>query len=174
MQYKKLQKFSTGFTLVELLLTISISSVILLTISLTWGTLLGARVKQQTITEVEQQAVQAIQLITQIARNAESITTPAANATSTALTLDVLTVAKDPTIINISNGVLQITEGSSTAVALTNTRVTVSNALFSNLSRTSTAGSIRIQFTISHVNPAGRSEYDYSKTFYATATLRQP
>jgi len=167
-------KPSTGFTLIELLLYLSLAAVILLTITSLWGSVLAARIKNQAITEVQQQAVQAFQLITQIARNAESITAPAANATSSSLVLDVIDSAKDSTTINVSSGVLQITEGSSTAVTLTNTRVSVSNIVFSNLSRSSTPGSVRIQFTISHVNPASRNEYEYSKTFYGSATLRQP
>ncbi|MBI4272839.1 prepilin-type N-terminal cleavage/methylation domain-containing protein [Candidatus Uhrbacteria bacterium] len=168
------QKSTAGFTLLELLLYLSLVAVILLVITSLWGSVLAARVKNQTITEVGQQAVQALQLITQITRNAESITTPVANATSSSLILNVIDAAKDPTIINVSNGALQITEGSSTAIALTNTRVTLSNLLFGNLSRASTPGSVRIQFTMSHVNPASRNEYEYSKTFYGTATLRQP
>ncbi|KKT35654.1 MAG: hypothetical protein UW24_C0005G0002 [Parcubacteria group bacterium GW2011_GWA2_44_12] len=33
---------------------------------------------------------------------------------------------------------------------------------------------VRISFTLTHVNPGGRNEYNFSKTFYASASLRQP
>lgn len=55
---------------------------------------------------------------------------------------------------------------------LINSRVTVSNLTFSNLSRPGTPGTVRIQFTLTHINPEGRQEYNFSKTFYDTATLR--
>jgi len=52
--------------------------------------------------------------------------------------------------------------------------VTVSGLTFQNLSRSATPGTVRIQFTLTHVNPAGRNEYSFAKTFIGSATLRQP
>ncbi|MBI5222371.1 MAG: prepilin-type N-terminal cleavage/methylation domain-containing protein [Candidatus Magasanikbacteria bacterium] len=161
-----------GFTLVELLLYASITSVMLLVISVFLSTLLESRVKNQTIAEVEQQGTQVMQLITQTARNAEAITSPATGASASSLTLDVVTVASDPTIFDLSGGVIRIKEGAGTATALTNSRVTASALTFQNLSRTSTPGTIRIMFTLTYVNSSGRNEYTYAKTFYGSASLR--
>ena len=163
-----------GFTLIELLLYVSIASIILLATSVFLSTLLESRIKNQTIAEVEQQGLQVMQLITQTVRNAEAITAPTVGTSASSVTLDVITVASDPTVFDLSSGVLRITEGAGSAVALTNSRVTVSALTFQNLSRTSTPGTIRIQFTITHVNPSGRNEYNFSKTFIGSATLRQP
>ena len=65
-------KLSTisGFTLVELLLYVGISSAILLASSLFLATLLESRIKNQTIAEVEQQGLAVMQIITQDIRNA--------------------------------------------------------------------------------------------------------
>lgn len=56
---------------------------------------------------------------------------------------------------------------------LYNSRVTVSNLTFTNLTRAGTPGNVRIQFTLTHINPSGRNEYDFSKTFYGSASLRK-
>jgi Tfp pilus assembly protein PilW len=163
-----------GFTLIELLLYVGISSIILLITSLFLFTLLQSRIKNQTIAEVEQQGLQVLQIITQTARNAEAITSPLPGVSAASLTLDVITAASDPTIFDLSSGAIRIQEGAGAAVPLTNSRVTASALNFQNLSRASTPGTIRISFTLTHVNPEGRNEYSFTKTFYASASLRQP
>lgn len=162
----------SGFTLVELVLYISITSVMILVISVFLSTLLESRIKNKTIAEVESQGARVMQLITQTARNAEAITSPALGASASSLTLDVVTVASDPAIFDLSSGVIRIKEGTGLAVALTNSRITASGLSFSNLSRASTPGTIRMTFTLSHVNTSGRNEYEYTKTFYGSASLR--
>src|SRR3990167_4758552 len=102
MKNYKLQTKS-GFTLIELLLYVAISSVMLLITSLFLQTLLQSRIKNQTIAEVEQQGLQAMQLITQTARNAETITSPSQSASDPSLTLDVISFASDPTVFDLSS-----------------------------------------------------------------------
>ncbi len=163
-----------GFTLVELLLYVGTASILLLATSLFFFVLLQSRVKNQTIAEVEQQGLQVMQSITQTVRNAEAITVPSAGSSTSSLTLDVVTAASDPTVLHESSGVIRITEGIGSPVALTNSRVTASGLTFQNLSRTGTPGTIRIQFTLTQVNPEGRNEYSFTRTFTGSATLRQP
>lgn len=163
-----------GFTLIELLLYVSIVGVLVLALSAFLFVLLEARVKNQTIAEVEQQGVAAMQIITQTARNTEAITAPIVGASGSSLTLDVITVASDPTVFDLSSGALRITEGAGSAVALTNSRIVASALTFQNLSRASTPGTVRIQFTLTAANPSGRQEYTFAKTFTSSATLRQP
>lgn len=166
------QKKSSGFTLIELLLYVSIIGAAVLSIAGFLSLLMQSRVKNQTISEVEQQGIQVMQIITQTGRNAEAINSPSQGASASSLSLDVVTVANDPTVFDLSSGAIRIKEGVSSAVPLTNSRVTASDLTFQNLSRTGTPGTIRIQFTLTHVNPSVRNEYDFSKTFYETATLR--
>ncbi len=136
-----------GFTLIELLLYVSIVGMMILSVSAFLPLLMQSRVKNQTISEVEQQGALVMQTITQAGRNATNV-----NFTS---------------VYDLSGGVIR-----ESAVALTNSRVVASGLSFTNLSRSGTHGSIRIQFTLTHVNPEGRQEYNFSKTYYATATLR--
>jgi hypothetical protein len=146
----------------------------LLVISAFLAFLLQSRVKNQTIAEVEQQGLAVMQVVAQTARNAEVITSPTQGVSASSLTLNVVTVANDPTIFDLASGVIRIKEGAGTAIALTNNRVVASALTFQNLSRTGTPGNIRVQFTLTHINPEGRNEYDFSKTFVGSAALRQP
>lgn len=133
---------------------------------------LEARVKQQTIAEIEQSGTQVMQTTTQLIRNAETINSPATGASSSTLSLDVVDAAKDPTIIELSGGVIYITEGAGSAVPLTAAPVNVDSLTFYNLSRSGTPGVVRLQFTLTYTNPSGRQEYDYTKTFYGSASVR--
>ncbi len=168
-----LRPFRGGFTLLELLLYFAIVSVMTLVISAFLFSILEARAKSRAIAEVEQQAGNAIQIISRTIRNAENVNFPAPSATSSSLSLDVWDAAKDPAIFDVSGAALRIKEGTGAEIALTSSRVVVSNPVFSNLSRAGTFGVVRVQFTLSYVNPENRNEYDYSKTFYVSAALRQ-
>ena len=167
-------KINQGFTLIELLLYIAISSVILLVISVFLSTLLESRVKNQTIAEVEQQGAQVMQLITQTLRNADTINSPATGASAASLSVNTYISANNPTVFDLSGGVIRIKEGAGAVVSLINTRVTASALTFQNLSRASTPGTVRISFTLTSVNSSGRNEYQFVKTFIGSATVRQP
>lgn len=161
-----------GYTLIELLMYISIVSVLLVSVALFYGQSLDARVKGQSIIEVEQQGQLAMQHITTAIRNATSITLPAAAGTGSQLTLVVPTGALSPTVFNLSGTTLQITEGAASAVPLTNSKVQVTSLTFRNLTRSGTPGVVQVSITISRVNTANRNEYDYQKTFVTSAALR--
>lgn len=136
-----------GFTLIELLLYVSIVGTVIFSIAGFLSLSMQSRLKNQTIAEVEQQGVQVMQIITQAGRNATDI-----NFTST---------------FDLSGGVIR-----ENTIALTNSRVVASDLTFQNLSRAGTPGTIKVQFTLTHVNPEGRQEYNFSKTFYGSASLR--
>lgn len=159
--------------MIELLLYLTIAGVILLVVSVFSFTLIQSRIKNQTIAEVEQQGLQVMQHITQSIRNAEGINSPTPGTNGNSLSLDVVDPGDDPTIYNLSSGVIQISEGGGGALDLTSSRVVVSDLLFENLSRIGTPGSVRISYIITHINPGGRNEYDYAETFTGTASLRQ-
>lgn len=161
-----------GFTLIELILYLGLAATIILAVSLFFIAMLSSRIKQQAIAEVEQQGARVMHIITQATRNADTITSPGTGSSASLLTLDMVPTAVDPTLFDLSSGLIRITEGVGSAVALTNSRITASLLTFQNLSRASTPGTIRIQFTLSHLNPTGRNEYEYSKTFYGSASLR--
>ena len=170
----KIPRTQSGFTILELLLYTGISSAILLAVSLFLSSLLQSRVKNQTIAEVEQQGAQVMQVITQATRNAVMINSPAQGATSTSLSVNTYYASTTPTIFDVATGTIRITEDGVGAIALTNNRVTVSNIIFQNLSRASTPGIVRVQFTLTYNSTSTRNEYTFSKTFISSAALRWP
>ncbi len=168
MQDKKY--FEKGITLIELIISLGTISILLTLATTFFFTLTISRIKNQTITEVEQQGAQVMQLIVHTIRNAEAINTPIKNISSSSLSLDVTDVIDDPTVFNLENNIIHITEGSNFPVQLTNTRIVASDLSFYNLSRNTTGGTIHIEFTLTHINQSGRNEYNYTKLFYGGAT----
>jgi prepilin-type N-terminal cleavage/methylation domain-containing protein len=163
-----------GYTLIELLLYVSIVGVLLTSVVMFYGTALDSRVKNQSIVEVNQQGGAAMEYMAQTIRNASSITLPAAAGTGAQLTLAMPDAGSNPTIFNLSGTTLQVTEGASAAVALTNDKVQITSLSFKNLSRASTPGVVQVTMTVARTNLANRNEYDYQKTFVTSTALRWP
>ena len=167
-----MNKRQQGFTLIELLLYVALSGVILLAVSLFFSLVLSVRTKAQSVAEVEQQGTLALQSVLQTIRNASAVTSPSAGATSSSLTLAVPAAAKSPTVIDVSGGVLRIKEGAGSSIALTDSRVSTTDLVFSNLSGAAARGSIRIQFNLGISHASATNEYNYAQNFIGSATLR--
>jgi len=162
-----------GFTLVEMVLYVAVCSILLVTISVFLSFLLGARVRSQAMTEVNQQGFQVMSLITQTIRNGRSIEVPSIGSSTSTMSLTTSNTLLNPTLFYVSSTTLYIQEASKASVALTNSRVRVSGLTFQNVSSgSSTEKIMRISYTIEYLNPEGRSEYSFIKTFSGSATLR--
>lgn len=169
MRNKTAQK---GFTLIELLLYISISSVMLLTVSLFLNTLLESRIKSKVIAEVESQGTQAMYTILQNIRNAESVYFPSEGDQLDTISLEMADSAFDPTLFGVIAGEIRSRYGTDAITSITNDQVTATGFGFHNVSRPNTPGIIKVEFTLEYINDSGRNEYDYSKTFTGSASLR--
>jgi Tfp pilus assembly protein PilW len=161
-----------GFSLVELIVYIAISTIVLGAITSFIFVMLESRSMNIAIYEVEQQGLYVMETITQTIRNAESINAPSEGVSDTSLSLEVLANENNPVVIGVTNETFFITEGNGSPINLTNTRVHVTNESFDNLSRTDTLGVVRVQFTLAYDNPGNKDELNYSKTFYTSASLR--
>ncbi len=170
---KKNFKKNSGYTLIELILYISLFTGMILAISIAFSTFLNSRIKNQTILEVDGEGMQVMQIITQTIRNANGVNFPIIGVNDISLSLSITNPALNPTIFTLSGNEINITEGLNPTVSLTNTsRIIASGLLFKNLSRNLTPDTIGISFTLTHINPSGRNEYNYSRTFYGSASLR--
>lgn len=175
MRYKKDSKIlfsKKGFSLIELILYIGIISVFILVVFQFIFIFVDARSKDQTISEVEDQGAQALKQITQLIRNSEAITSPIKGESASSLTLDVIDPLKDPTIIDLSNGVIRIKEGVNNYINLTNDYVVVSDLLFNNVSKEKNTGIIKIDFTINFYNPNNMEQFNYEKIFTSGAEIK--
>ena len=161
-----------GYTLIELLLYIAILGILLGALTSFFSVSLTARIKNESIVEVDRQGEFMIDMIARTVRAADSITAPTAGASGSTLTLAMPTAGVNPTIFNMSGTTLQIKEGAGATIPLNSGRVAVTGFTAKNLSRASTPGVIQVSFTVSAVNTTGRNEYDYQKTFTTSASLR--
>lgn len=164
-------KNKKGFSLVESVLYIGLAAFLLASLGTLVNLSYKVRARQQVIAEVEQQGLAASQTISQIIRNASSITSPAVGSSAATVVVVVSDVSKTPTTFALSGSNLQITQNT-TSTILTNSQVTVSALSFKNLSATGSPGTIKFQFTLNYTNPGGTPQFTYSKTFYGSASLR--
>jgi type II secretory pathway pseudopilin PulG len=163
-----------GFTLVELILYVSIASSILLLATMSAISLLDVRLKNKAIAEVEQQGTHALSTILRVIRNGEAVTFPTPGIASTTLTMNTYTVGEDPTRFEVVNQELRMIRGVTAAVPLTSNRAQVTSFQVMNVSRPGTPGSVRVYLTVRFAQQGAKVLYAYSKTFIGTATLRQP
>lgn len=162
-----------GYTLIELLLYVAMIGILLGGVTTFFAMAVEARVKNQSISEVNDQGVYAMELLSQTVRNATDVTVPATGATGSNLTLTVPTGALSPTVFSLDGTTLQIKEGTAAAVPLTSSKIQVTSFSVKNLTRSGTAGIVQISLTLERVNPTGRNEYDYERTFTTSVSLRQ-
>ena len=167
-------RHSWGFTLIELLLSIAVGSILLFGAAMYLWAVMSASVKNQTVNEVESQWLQAIQIITQYIRNAQSVNSPTPGSSTSSISLEMPDAWEDPTIFQISSDTVTMKSGTWSTFDLTNSRVTASGMSFDNLAQSWRADSIRVQFTLSHTNPESTFEYDFSKLFMDSATVLTP
>lgn len=161
-----------GYTLIELLLYIAMIGILLSAVVAFFGMTTDARVKNQSITEVNEQATYVMDYITQTVRNASSITSPAISASGSSLTLAVPTANLSPTVFSLVSGVLQVKEGTAAAVPLTSSKVQVSAFTITNLGRSGTSGIVKISFTLNRLTSPSLNEYDYQRTFTTSVGIR--
>ncbi len=162
-------KKNKGFTLIELILYVVIAGVVLLLVSIFFIALVTSRIKNETVSEVEFQGTQVVQMITQNIRNAEEVSSPIRGETSSFL---VIIKEGENIAFGLDDGVIYIQEESGEPINLTNNRVLASGLLFENMGKENAPESIRISFTLSRVNHTGRSEYSFVKSFLGSASLR--
>lgn len=162
-----------GFTLIELLLYVGLIGILLGAVTIFFSTAADARLKTQTITEVDEQGTYAMDYIAQTVRNATSISSPTAgNSSSTGFTMVVPTGSLSPTVFSIASGVLQVQQGAGATVALTDSKVQVSSLTVTNLTRSGTSGILQIILTLARINPSNLTQYDYQRTFTTSVAVR--
>ncbi len=154
-----------GFTLIEFIIYIAILAVVLLvSFNFSWQ-IIFSNEKAQSQREVQQNARFVMEKISRILRQAKSVNTPSPGSSANILSLEMKDPLLDPTVFEITDNKLYITQGADPSYELTNNRVEVSNIQFRNLSFADTPETIQIDISLKHVNPSGRTEYDVSFDF---------
>ncbi len=156
----------------EVLLSVGVVGMIVLGASQLLQTVMEARVKQESVLEVEQQGAQAMRMILQTIRNADAVSSPAAGSSASSLILMIASSTRSPTVYDLSDDAIRIKEGSASVIPLTSPRVAATGLLFFNLSRSGTPGNVRVFFTLTRSGNILRHEYAVTKNFVGTASLR--
>lgn len=158
-----------GITLIELLLYVGIMGILLGALASFLALTLTSQVKNQSVSEVNQQGAFAMQYMTRVIRNADTITQPTAGGTSSVLTATVSTPAESPTVFSLNAGRLQVQEGASTAIPLTSDKVAMSGLTFKNLTPAGGNTVIQVTFTLGRNSVSQLQEYSYQKVFVGSA-----
>lgn len=161
-----------GFTLIELLLYISLMGILVLAASSFVTMTFSAKVKNKTISEVEQQGEYISYLISQSIKNSSGLNSPNTGASASSLSLASSDITHNPIVFSLAGGNIVLSYAGGANINLNNNLVAASNLIFYNLSYPGTDGNIKAQFTLSASDPYGRSEYIYSKNFNVTASRR--
>lgn len=161
-----------GFTLVELILSFSLIAFLSGLLGVVVFQTLQYQNKLRLMHEVTYQAQTMLDQIGTNIRTAQSVTTPATNTSSSALTLVVADGTKSPTQWYLSNNQLFKKEGTAAALPITTSQAKVSNLTFTSLSASGTPPSLRIQMTLNQSATSTLWYTYYEDTFSSTVTLR--
>ncbi len=160
-----------GFTLIEFVIyTGIVASILVLMTGFLWNIIFG-NIKETSYQEVQQNGRFALTKITQEIKKATGINNPLPGSFSDSLSLEMANPDLNPTIFNLSDGKLRITQGTFSPIDLTTDRVIVPNLLFTNLSYEGTPGTIRIGMTIEHLNPGSQIAYEASIDLQSSVSL---
>lgn len=159
-----------GFTFIEFIIYVAIVAAILVLITGFFWNITFGNIKETSYQEVQQNGRFVLTKITQEAKKATGITSPA-NSGETSVSLSLSMADGSTTTFDVIDGKLRITQGTSGPYELTSDQVIVSNLQFTNLSYSDTPGTIRIEMAIEHFNPSGRTEYQASINLKSTVSL---
>ena len=176
MKLRRLHHQQSGFSVIELLIYITIFSTMIGAVVGLAVLASGQKVNSQATADINYQGEATMALITQTIHQATAITAPTPATNSASLTLSMPNTAVNPTVFSTYNDGtttrFRISEGSPAVTNnLTNSHVTVSNLTFTNMSLPSTKGSVLIAFTITYRTGSARQEFSVSKRFMGAATI---
>lgn len=127
------------------------------------------RMRQHSISAVEQAGVKALQSLSTRVRTAERVLVPAIGQSGGILALQIADDILNPTVVGVLTGALTVGEAN-TLRALTSNEVTISNLSFRNTSVTSTRASVFIQFDVTRTLPLA-TPITYTRSFEALIPL---
>ena len=160
----------SGFTLIEVIIYVSIVSVFLSAlVPFAWN-MIGGSVKSSAQQEVSSQARYVSERIKYEIRNADNINSVSAGS----IYLDVPGTGNDPTIIDLSGGKIRVKLGAAAEVNLNSNDTIITSLTFTDYtSADSKTKNIQFSFTIDDNYGSTRQEYDAPEiTIQGSAELR--
>lgn len=162
-----------GFTLIELIIYITIvSGVLIVFLNFGWEVING-NIKSQSMREVQQNSRFAMQKITENIFSAKGVNFPLYGELNNYLSLEMEDPDLNPTLFELNGDKLIITQGINGPYSLTNDRVKVASLEFINLSYLDTPGTIKIKISIKHINENNLNQYEAFLSTEDTISLRR-
>ncbi len=159
-----------GFVLTDVLLYVALSSVLLVVIVSFLAVILESRVKNSVVAEIEQQGRVALNIILKEVREGEDIVNLSRGESDSTLLID-KGEEEIEFVFDETEGILWVVKGEE-EIVLIGGEIRVEEVSFSNLSRSNSFGIVRAEITLSYRSESARVEYDYSKKFIGSASLR--
>lgn len=166
---------NSGFTLIEMLIYVTIIGGILTTFVSFGLSVSNSRSKVYAVQEVQANTREAMEIMTQKIRSASGV-----NAGSSQfgvdpgyLSLSMTSSTLNPTIISLNHddGVIEIKEGSSASTTIMADEVKVTNFVFTNLTDRNREN-IRINMTAQFDNPNNDPNFAYTQSLQTSASVR--
>lgn len=169
MNLKKLPQKLPGFSLLEILLYLSIMSIVVTVSSALFNVLIEGRLRNQVQVEINQQGNAIVDTFATTLRNSESIT----NITADSITFEGYDDELNPIVLDETDGTITISYAGGAATPLHSDDVTISNLTFTDVSNALTTGSVKISFDMGYNSTSQRAAFQTVETFSTTATLRK-
>lgn len=154
-----------GFTLIELILYIALSSIVMMSALSFLFLMIDGRDRAQIMAEVEQQGQFVASFLTKTIRESEEIIEPASGNSDVTLELTKDTL---PVLIDVDEERLRITVADDDPKYLTGQNLRVENFTVENFTPTRSTGVIKISFRLIHAS----SDDGYARDFTFTASVR--
>ncbi|HMB26385.1 MAG TPA: prepilin-type N-terminal cleavage/methylation domain-containing protein, partial [Patescibacteria group bacterium] len=165
-----------GFTLVETLVYVGVLGLVLssfIGFVLSIGNMRNKVYVQQ---EVQANARQALHLISQSVLSADAVNLGASTFDSDpgVLSLQMDESVDDPTIIDLTadDGILRLTKGTSSPLAVTSDEVKITNLVFTDLTSIGNKENIKIELSVEY-DSDGNGHYKYSQSWQTAVSLRE-
>lgn len=158
-----------GYTLVELLIFLAISSVALVAFVGILVIVVQLQVRQTSTGSVQQESTALLQQMQYYVQNSSLVDMPINAVGTSTLRLRMASSSVDPTTITLVNGMVYLQQGSATATPLTSSRVTVSNLLFVRHANPPSHDTVSISFTTTYNAPANTEQF-FAQSFRTAVT----
>jgi type II secretory pathway pseudopilin PulG len=164
-----------GFTLIELIIYISLVSMVMVGIITFSLNVIYSGDKSNIRREVQQNGLFAMERVINEIKGANDINVGLSTFDTDpgVLSLEHNDPTKDPTTIDVSNGYLQITQGTSGPYALNSNNLEVTSLIFKNHSLANLTKIIKVEMTIRHINADKSNVANAEMTLKGSAVIRE-
>lgn len=175
MMYSKRQTTQSGFTLVEFLIYFVILGIVLTAITSFMFDVIQTRERVRLAAESEQNMRFSMQRILRSIRTSENLNigTSTFSDVDGVLSLQMTDPLLDPTVFDILNGVLRITEGANPATALTTSDIFVEKFWIERDDLPRGTKAVTVQLGVRSITPSAGTTFNYVSSTSSTAVIRR-